>query len=122
MLFIFANSVSLAIYDYSDPDNLTSYNYVLYEVGRAFSVAFAVESFLKILAQGFIVSKKSYLRDGWNVLDFIIVLPGVLDFLPTSVGINIKSLRILRALRPLRSINAVPRMKRLVKTLIKSIP
>jgi Ion transport protein len=34
----------------------------------------------------------------------------------------LKSLRIFRIFRPLRSINAVPPMKRLVSTLIMSMP
>lgn len=37
-------------------------------------------------------------------------------------SVNLKSLRILRVLRPLRSINASPSMRRLVTTLIKSLP
>ena len=125
MICIFLNSICLAVYDYKDGDSETRYNKVLDRIGEAFSIIFAIESLLKVLAQGFVLSKKSYLRDPWNILDFIIVLAGLLDFFKdvfVGLTIDIKSLRILRALRPLRSINAVPRMKRLVKTLLKSVP
>lgn len=39
-----------------------------------------------------------------------------------SLGVNIKALRILRVLRPLRSLKAIPSMRRLVSTLLQSIP
>jgi hypothetical protein len=42
----------------------------------------------------------------------------------SNVGsaINLKALRNLRVLRPLKSINAIPSMRRLVGTLISSLP
>ncbi len=36
--------------------------------------------------------------------------------------LNLKALRILRVVKPLRSVKAIPSMKRLVTTLLKSIP
>lgn len=36
--------------------------------------------------------------------------------------INLKALRILRVIRPLRSVKAIPSMRRLVGTLLKSLP
>lgn len=59
---------------------------------------------------GFIVHNRSYLRDGWNVIDFFVVITGLMEFYGGSV--NLKALRTLRVLRPLRSINAVPSMKK----------
>jgi len=79
-----------------------------------------VECVIKILAFGFIVHKRSYLRDGWNILDFVVVIIGLISLLPDVP--NLKTLRVMRILRPLRSINAVPSMKRQVATLIRSLP
>ncbi len=39
-----------------------------------FAVIFIFEFFVKIIGMGFIFEKGSYLRDAWNVLDFIVVL------------------------------------------------
>ncbi len=75
---------------------------------------------MKIIAFGFIIHKRSYLRDPWNVIDFIVVVIGIISLIPEFP--NLKSLRIMRVLRPLRSINAVPSMKRLVQTLLMSLP
>ncbi len=34
--------------------------------------------FLKIFAMGFFINRKSYLRDGWNILDFIIIITSLI--------------------------------------------
>jgi Ion transport protein len=75
---------------------------------------------VKIIAAGFIMHKRSYLRNPWNVFDFMVVCISLLSLVPEVP--NLKSLRTMRVLRPLRSINAVPTMKRLVATLLVSIP
>jgi Ion transport protein len=45
-------------------------------VSDAFTVVFLVESWLKIIAMGFVFNKYSYLRQTWNAVDFLIVLTG----------------------------------------------
>jgi hypothetical protein len=44
--------------------------------GWFFSVAFTIEFFLKAIGMGFIHHKNAYLRDGWNWIDFIVVVIG----------------------------------------------
>jgi hypothetical protein len=89
-------------------------------MGDIFTIIFLVEALLKMFAMGFVVHKKAYLREGWNVLDFLIVLFGVFTFVSTSL--NLRALRTLRAFRPLKSINAIPSMRKQVQTLISSLP
>ena len=50
ILLIFANTIVLAIYDYEDRDNLTPFNMKLEIIGQVFTILFAVEMVLKILA------------------------------------------------------------------------
>ena len=38
-----------------------------------FLVLYTIEMVLKILGLGFIFNKGAYLRDSWNILDFVIV-------------------------------------------------
>lgn len=40
-----------------------------------------IEAAIKIIVLGFIVSKGSYLRDAWNVLDFAIVIFSIGDII-----------------------------------------
>lgn len=65
---------------------------------------------------GFIVGKHAYLRDAWNYLDFVVVITGVLDFLPSDYSSsNLSSLRALRVRRPLRMVNKFPQLRETVR-------
>ena len=47
------------------------------EVAEYFFLAvFAIEGLLKIIAYGFVMHPGAYLRNGWNILDFSIVVIG----------------------------------------------
>ena len=62
----------------------------------------------------------SYLRDAWNILDFIVVMCGWLGILVKNPAIA--QIKILRILRPLKLIKKVPGMPKLVSTILDSIP
>ena len=76
LLSILLNSILLALYDYSDRDSLTEYNQILDKIGMAFTGIFTMEFVLKTIALGFILHKKAYLRSGWNLIDFTVVMSG----------------------------------------------
>ena len=75
MLVIFVNCVCLALLDPLDHKcekakckNLTEVNsFVLY--------FFVAEMFIKMIAMG-VIGKSSYFSEGWNRLDFLIVVAG----------------------------------------------
>lgn len=54
-------------------------------------------------------NKGAYLRDGWNVLDFIILMGGYAAFILLIGGRSLRFtiLRVLRVLRPLRTISGI---------------
>ena len=71
----------------------------------------------------------SYLRNGWNLLDFIVVSLGmalvVTDLGPGTVSkqfSSLRALRTLRALRPLRMASRAEGMKVVVNALFRAIP
>ncbi len=117
---IMGNSICLAIYDYGDPNDLGSKNKILGIFDAVFTGIYTFEAIMKILAYGFVVHRKSYLRDAWNVLDFISLLVSYISLLPGMP--NFKPMRILRVMKPLRSVNSMPTMKKLFNTLIMSLP
>lgn len=41
-----------------------------------FVVIFLVEALLKIVALGFVLHKGAYLRNIWNIMDFVVVVTG----------------------------------------------
>jgi voltage-dependent calcium channel L type alpha-1D len=61
------------MYDYSQDnenvDNLSTNDYI--EI--CFSLIFIIEATLKIIGMGFVVHKNAYLKDVWNILDFVVV-------------------------------------------------
>lgn len=87
---------------------------------KIFTGIYTAEAVLKIIAYGFVVHRKSYLRDSWNVLDFVTLIISYISLVPSIP--NLKAMRILKVMRPLRSINAMPTMKKLFTTLLMSIP
>ena len=65
-----------------------------------FTFLFMFEMFVKIIAQGLFFAPNAYLKDGWNVLDFLIVATSFLALLATYVP-ALSSLESLKALRVL---------------------
>ena len=85
-----------------------------------FTVLFTLEFVLKVIGRGFFMDQGSYLRNGWNWLDFTVVVSGLLSEIPSIPSVSV--LRTLRVLRPLRSLTILPGMKVLVASLLASIP
>eukprot|EP00940_MAST-03C_sp_MAST-3C-sp2_P003643 g3643.t1 len=102
-----------------DPDK-SDWTLLADSVDIVFTIIFTIEAVLKIIGMGFFLGKGSYLRDGWNVIDFTVVVAGLLAFLPGFPRIS--ALRTIRVMRPLRSLSVMPSMRNLINTLIGSIP
>jgi hypothetical protein len=137
MAFIFLNTIVLLMFDPFDTEDilpLTGTNIfsgkswppltaqALGYVGQFFSALFIAECLVRIVARGFILDHRSYLRrDGTNVLDFFIVLIGALDLLPMgNVGVNLDSLRLFRILRVMRTFTTFPELRSLVLASLRS--
>jgi hypothetical protein len=71
-----ANSICLLLFDYSDRQSLTQYNKIMNTISDVFTVLFLCEAAFKVIAMGFVLHRFSYLREIWNLLDFIIVISG----------------------------------------------
>jgi hypothetical protein len=69
MIVIITNSIALAL----DDPTAKSSNTALTELDFVFLLLYTTEMGFKILAYGFLLNKGSYLRDMWNILDFVIV-------------------------------------------------
>lgn len=76
MILIVLNSTFLGFYDYQNPDFWG--NKLVDNSEIFFTISFALEALLKIIASGFILERGCYLRDAWNWLDFIVVITAVL--------------------------------------------
>lgn len=79
----------------------------MYYADFVLTVFFFIEALFKIIAYGFLLNgENSYMRNGWNIMDFIIVIFSVISLSLSGDKLNIvKILRLLRVLRPLRIIS-----------------
>jgi len=97
-------------------DPLEKEHYIMTYFEIFFLVFYTLEMIVKIMAMGLICTPFTYLRDPWNIMDFIVVtLSWIFQFLTDQ---NVSVIRSVRLLRALRTISSVPSMSGLVKTLI----
>ena len=116
---IFFNCVFLAI-DSKEPDfEDTIRGKMVAGSENVFLALFCWEMVVKIVGLGFAWDANSYLSDNWNRLDFVVVVLGIVAALDLG---NFSAIRTVRVLRPLRTITGFSGMRKLVETLLKSIP
>ncbi|XP_036335354.1 muscle calcium channel subunit alpha-1 isoform X1 [Rhagoletis pomonella] len=124
LLTIFANCVALAVYTpypFSD-SNVT--NQALEKIEYVFLVIFTSECVMKIIAYGFLLHGGSYLRNGWNILDFFIVVIGMISTVLSNLmkeGFDVKALRAFRVLRPLRLVSGVPSLQVVLNSILRAM-
>uniref|UniRef100_F6TVG9 Voltage-dependent N-type calcium channel subunit alpha n=1 Tax=Ornithorhynchus anatinus TaxID=9258 RepID=F6TVG9_ORNAN len=73
---IIANCIVLALEQHLPDGDKTPMSERLDDTEPYFIGIFCFEAGIKIIALGFVFHKGSYLRNGWNVMDFVVVLTG----------------------------------------------
>lgn len=97
-----------------DPDGMKVV--VLEKINFVISIIFLIEVLLKIMAFGFLFNgPDSYLRDGWNIIDFSIAVVSI-------AATFMKVIRLIKVLRPLRMVSRYQGLQISIKALIRSIP
>uniref|UniRef100_A0A8C2KZY5 Voltage-dependent L-type calcium channel subunit alpha n=1 Tax=Cyprinus carpio TaxID=7962 RepID=A0A8C2KZY5_CYPCA len=106
------------------------------QVEYVFLVIFTIETFTKILAYGLVMHPSAYIRSGWNLLDFVIVIVGLFSVIaemgehkPGEAhhaagkpgGLDVKALRAFRVLRPLRLVSGVPSLQIVLNSIMKAM-
>ncbi|XP_053619116.1 muscle calcium channel subunit alpha-1-like isoform X3 [Plodia interpunctella] len=121
---IFANCIALAVYTPYPASDSNYTNSVLEKIEYVFLVIFTGECVMKIFAYGFIMHAGSYLRNGWNLLDFTIVVIGMVSTVLSSIfkdAFDVKALRAFRVLRPLRLVSGVPSLQIVLNSILKAM-
>ncbi|XP_063929308.1 muscle calcium channel subunit alpha-1 isoform X2 [Zophobas morio] len=124
LLTIFANCVALAVYTPFPNGDSNVTNGILEKIEYIFLVIFTVECIMKIIAYGFLMHQGAYLRNGWNLLDFTIVVIGMISTaLSTLIGdsFDVKALRAFRVLRPLRLVSGVPSLQVVLNSILRAM-
>ena len=72
---------------------------------------------------GFIMEKQSYLRDYWNIIDFIIIVQVLIGWIFSKlISFKLNSIRVVRVLRPLKSLKSIEGLRILVISVLHSLP
>ncbi|KAK7582611.1 hypothetical protein V9T40_014056 [Parthenolecanium corni] len=124
LLTIFANCIALAVYTPYPCGDSDDTNSILDNIESIFLVIFTLECMMKILAYGFIAHSGAYLRNGWNLLDFTIVVIGLVTVILASLsidGLDVKALRAFRVLRPLRLVSGVPSLQVVLNSILRAM-
>lgn len=129
-MVILVNSVMMMLNNPTD----TAPDPIFEEAETVFLILYTGEMVLKIVGMGFIFGEGVYLKDSFNILDFIIVMSSLIalgDKPPETTGgglddeeqgFSMASLRAFRVLRPLRTISSIKGLKVLIVALISALP
>ncbi|TSN76587.1 Dihydropyridine-sensitive L-type skeletal muscle calcium channel subunit alpha-1 [Bagarius yarrelli] len=133
LLTIFANCVALAVFLPMPEEDTNITNSTLESLEYVFLIIFTLECFLKIVAYGLLFHEGAYLRNCWNILDFVIVFMGLFTLVVDTInaiagvptekggGFDMKALRAFRVLRPLRLVSGVPSLQVVMNSVLKSM-
>ncbi|KAF0036298.1 hypothetical protein F2P81_011610 [Scophthalmus maximus] len=133
LLTIFANCIALAVFLPMPEEDSNNTNTRLESLEYIFLIIFTLECFLKIVAYGLVFHEGAYLRNCWNILDFVIVFMGLFTFAVDTIhmiadmpvekggGFDMKALRAFRVLRPLRLVSGVPSLQVVMNSILKAM-
>ncbi|KJH46255.1 transporter, cation channel family protein [Dictyocaulus viviparus] len=124
LMMICANCIALAVYQPYPAQDSDSKNTILEQIEYLFIVVFTIECILKVVALGFICHPGAYLRNAWNILDFIIVVIGLVSTILSRMniqGFDVKALRAFRVLRPLRLVSGVPSLQVVLNAILRAM-
>ena len=98
MSIILVNAVFMGLADYSVVDDSgnpfpedfrdgrkSPMNTIIEGLDPTFTGIYCVEMAIKVVALGFFIGPNTYLRDGWNVLDFVAVVTSVAALIPGRI-------------------------------------
>ena len=117
LLVIILNCMSMASRSPLEPERGTPKAEFLKKAEFIFNVIFTIEMLLKMAAYGI----GGYLNDLWNGLDFTVVTMAWAPLIFPGLG-NYSAIRAFRVVRALRTVNRVPALRKIIVTLLSSIP
>ncbi|XP_008293873.1 voltage-dependent N-type calcium channel subunit alpha-1B-like [Stegastes partitus] len=116
MIMIALNTVVLMMKFHGAPD---FYEAMLKNLNIVFTTLFSLECVLKVIAFG----PLNYLKDAWNVFDFVTVLGSITDILVTEINdrlLNLSFLRLFRAARLIKLLRQGYTIRILLWTFVQS--
>ena len=105
LLLIAISSIFLALDNPLNDPNSSLASFLVYS-DYILTSFFLAEAILKIIAFGFLFNGEvSYIRNGWNAIDFVVVIISIASLIISGNKFKIvKIFRLLRTMRPIRII------------------
>ena len=127
IFIIMANSIVMV---FDDTDRNDNPHPLFAQLELIFFWCYFMEMVFKITGLGFVFGPDTYLMDGWNCLDFFIVISSVVTMMSSgeeidtassqklapgpeedNLTLDAKALRVFRVMRPLKTISSVKGLK-----------
>lgn len=97
---------------------------------NVFIILYTVEMMVKIFGLGFLFGPNAYLKESWNILDFVIVVTSYTSYFESaaedgaaaSSSFSLSGLRAFRVTRPLKTISSIKGLKVLMQALFQAMP
>lgn len=121
LLIIFLNCITYSLLR-NQRNNYRDYTDHIKNLEFFFFIFYLFEATLKILSSGLIVKKHAYLRSGWNILDFIVLIALILSYSEIFPTFDFTILRSLRLFRPLRTVTSFMRLQIILSALFSALP
>ncbi|XP_065679404.1 voltage-dependent P/Q-type calcium channel subunit alpha-1A isoform X2 [Hydra vulgaris] len=121
MIVIAGNCVIMALNAPLANDDKSNLNIKLELLDKYLLGIYITEALLKIVSQGFILHQYSYLRTPWNILDFIVIITGILPYVGLGNSGPTKVIKAARVLRPLKIVSGVPSLQIVLSAILKSM-
>uniref|UniRef100_A0A8R1ED95 Ion_trans domain-containing protein n=2 Tax=Caenorhabditis japonica TaxID=281687 RepID=A0A8R1ED95_CAEJA len=128
LLTIIGNCIVLSMEQHLPKNDKKALSELLERTEPYFMGIFCLECALKVIAFGFVLHKGSYLRSGWNAMDFVVVVSGVVTMLPLGGPaqvanapvdtVDLRTLRAVRVLRPLKLVSGIPSLQVVLKSIL----
>jgi hypothetical protein len=123
LLLIAISSIFLALDNPLNNPNSALASFLVYS-DYILTSFFMAEAIFKIISFGFLFNGDlSYIRNGWNAIDFVVVIISIASLIISGSKFKIvKIFRLLRILRPLRVVSKNKGLKIGIQALFSAIP
>ena len=110
---IIASALYAGVTSYNIPDD---YQSILNVFDYGITIFFVIEIIIRLISEK---SLLHFFKSGWNIFDFVIVM---VSLVPVAGAETVFVARLLRIVRVLRVITVVPEFRRIIESIVKTIP
>ena len=120
-IVIFMNCCTYAILQ-NKTGEYSSYKKQISNLEYAFFILYLLEMVLKMISNGLLLSKNSYFQNGWNVLDFTVILSLIFIYSNTLSSIDVSFFKSLKILVPFKAVSGMRKIKLIITAFFNAIP